>query len=142
LTVEFRRYAGIAVRETPANETSRRSLAFRRAGGRGQRHRDPERDQRGAATTRARRKGIEFICHGASEFAHENTLETFRATFELGGDGNEIDIRATSDGVLVCFHDDMLDQRLQANGDMANWTCSGAPSATPARSATTAAFRR
>jgi len=66
-----------------------------------------------------RRKGTDIICHrGASEFAHENTLEAFRATFELGGDGNEIDIRSTRDGVLVCFHDDMLDRILQAYGDV------------------------
>ena len=53
-----------------------------------------------------------MICHrGASEHAHENTLEALRATFELGGDGNEFDIRKTKDGVLVVFHDDMLDQR-------------------------------
>src|SRR6187397_1121726 len=52
-----------------------------------------------------------IICHrGASEFAHENTLEAYRATFELGGDGNEFDVRATRDGVLVVFHDDMLDR--------------------------------
>jgi len=58
-----------------------------------------------------RRKGTDIICHrGASEHAHENTLEAFRATFELGGDGNEFDIRATRDGVLVVFHDDMLDR--------------------------------
>src|SRR5262245_47310945 len=57
-----------------------------------------------------RRKGTDVICHrGASEHAHENTLEAFRVTFELGGDGNEFDIRATKDGVLVVFHDDMLD---------------------------------
>jgi hypothetical protein len=69
-----------------------------------------------------RRAGTDIICHrGASEFAHENTLEAFRATFELGGDGNEIDIRATRDDVLVCFHDDMLDQRLEAYGDVADW---------------------
>jgi len=69
-----------------------------------------------------RRRGTDIICHrGASEFAHENTLEAFRATFELGGDGNEIDIRLTKDGVLVCFHDDMLDQRLEAYGDVADW---------------------
>src|SRR5689334_2856612 len=57
------------------------------------------------------RRGItQIICHrGAVEFAHENTLEAYRATFDLGADGNEIDIRATKDGVLVCFHDDMLD---------------------------------
>src|SRR6478736_439350 len=62
-----------------------------------------------------RRKGTGVICHrGASEFAHENTLEAYRATFELGADGNEIDIRSTRDGVLVCFHDDMLDRILEA----------------------------
>jgi hypothetical protein len=71
-----------------------------------------------------RRKGVDIICHrGASEFAHENTLEAYRATFELGGDGNEIDIRATKDGVLVCFHDDMLDRILEEYGDVGdyNW---------------------
>jgi hypothetical protein len=64
-----------------------------------------------------RRKGVEIIAHrGSLEFAHENTLEAYRATFELGADGNEIDIRATRDGVLVCFHDDMLDHLLEAFG--------------------------
>jgi hypothetical protein len=70
-----------------------------------------------------RRKGAVVICHrGASEHAHENTLEAFRATFELGGDGNEFDIRATRDGVLVVFHDDMLDRLLEAYGDVADYT--------------------
>ncbi len=71
----------------------------------------------------ARRKGPVIICHrGASEHAHENTLEAFRATFELGGDGNEFDIRATRDGVLVVFHDDMLDRLLEAYGDVGDYT--------------------
>jgi hypothetical protein len=66
-----------------------------------------------------RRRGVDIICHrGASEFAHENTLEAFRATFELGGDGNEFDIRLTKDNVLVVFHDDMLDRLLEAYGDV------------------------
>src|SRR5262249_10247148 len=70
-----------------------------------------------------RRKGVDVICHrGAHEFAHENTLEAYRTTFELGGDGNEIDIRAPRDGVLVCFHDDMLDQILEAYGDVSEVT--------------------
>lgn len=64
-----------------------------------------------------RRSGVHIICHrGAQEFAIENTLEAYRATLELGGDGNEIDIRRTRDGVLVCFHDDMLDRLLDAYG--------------------------
>jgi hypothetical protein len=70
-----------------------------------------------------RRKGTDIICHrGASEHAHENTLEAFRATFELGGDGNEFDIRLTKDGVLVVFHDDMLDRLLEAYGDVSDVT--------------------
>jgi hypothetical protein len=70
-----------------------------------------------------RRQNVHVICHrGASEFAHENTLEAYRATFELGGDGNEIDIRITKDGVLVCFHDDMLDHLLEAYGDVSDYT--------------------
>src|SRR4051812_23048907 len=69
-----------------------------------------------------RRRGVDIICHrGASEHAHENTLEAFRATFELGGDGNEFDIRATQDGVLVVFHDDMLDRLLEAYGDVSDY---------------------
>jgi hypothetical protein len=71
----------------------------------------------------ARRQGIDVICHrGASEHAFENTLEAYRATFELGGDGNEIDIRKTKDGVLVVFHDDMLDRHLEAYGDVSDVT--------------------
>jgi glycerophosphoryl diester phosphodiesterase len=70
-----------------------------------------------------RRHGVDVICHrGASEHAHENTLEAFRATFELGGDGNEFDIRATKDGVLVVFHDDMLDRLLDAYGDVSDYS--------------------
>ncbi len=70
-----------------------------------------------------RRKGIGIICHrGASEHAHENTLEAYRATFELGGDGNEFDIRRTKDGVLVVFHDDMLDRLLDGYGDVSDYT--------------------
>ena len=70
-----------------------------------------------------RRQGTCVIAHrGSSELAHENTLEALRATFELGGDGNEFDIRKTKDGVLVVFHDDMLDQRLDAYGDVSEYT--------------------
>jgi hypothetical protein len=85
----------------------------------------PVEAQRRHARVAERRKGIDIICHrGASEFAHENTLEAYRATFALGGDGNEIDIRATKDGVLVLFHDDMLDGLLEAFGDVSDYTWS------------------
>src|SRR5204863_3080870 len=83
----------------------------------------PEEARRRHERVAGRRKGTDVICHrGASEHAHENTLEAFRATFELGGDGNEFDIRQTKDGVLVVFHDDMLDRILEAYGDVSDYT--------------------
>src|SRR4051812_11399641 len=70
-----------------------------------------------------RRQHVCVIAHrGSSEFAHENTLEAYRATFELGGDGNEFDLRVTKDGVLVVFHDDMLDRLLDGYGDASEYT--------------------
>ena len=70
-----------------------------------------------------RRERTNIICHrGSSEVAHENTLEAFRSTFELGADGNEFDLRITKDGVLVVFHDDMLDHLLDAYGDVSEVT--------------------
>src|SRR5438477_10595063 len=79
----------------------------------------PDEAKRRHELVAGRRKGVDVICHrGSSEHAHENTLEAFRATFALGGDGNEFDIRRTRDGVLVVFHDDMLDRLLDAYGDV------------------------
>jgi hypothetical protein len=83
----------------------------------------PEAARRRHERVAERRKGTDVICHrGASEHAHENTLEAFRAAFELAADGNEFDIRRTRDGVLVVFHDDMLDRLLEAHGDVADVT--------------------
>ncbi|MBM3673605.1 MAG: glycerophosphodiester phosphodiesterase [Actinobacteria bacterium] len=42
---------------------------------------------------------------GAPRLARENTLEAFVAARELGADGVELDVRATSDGALVVHHD-------------------------------------
>jgi hypothetical protein len=51
-----------------------------------------------------------IICHrGAASFAPENTLEAYAAAMDYGADGCEIDLRRTLDGILVLFHDDMLD---------------------------------
>jgi hypothetical protein len=69
---------------------------------------DREVRHRRMAERRARAPLI--ICHrGASAFAPENTLEAYAAAMDYGADGCEVDIRKTRDGVLVLFHDDMLD---------------------------------
>ena len=49
------------------------------------------------------------IAHrGASADAPENTLAAFRLAFEQGADGIEGDFRLSSDGRIVCLHDDDL----------------------------------
>jgi len=46
------------------------------------------------------------IAHrGASAYEVENSLAAFRAAFELGADGVELDVHGTKDGTLVVHHD-------------------------------------
>lgn len=42
---------------------------------------------------------------GASAVARENTIDAFRAAHAAGADGVELDVRTTSDDVLVVHHD-------------------------------------
>jgi glycerophosphoryl diester phosphodiesterase len=52
---------------------------------------------------------VEIVCHrGACEVAPENTLSAFHCALAAGFDYVEIDVRETSDGALVVFHDDGL----------------------------------
>jgi len=70
-----------------------------------------------------RRAGPAVIVHrGASSFAPENTLEAYAAAMDLGADGCEVDVRRTADGVLVLFHDDMLDHLTNGFGTVRDWT--------------------
>ena len=53
---------------------------------------------------------------GASRAEPENTLAAFRRAGEMGGDAVELDVRRTSDGVLVIHHNPHLpDERLVAH---------------------------
>ena len=48
----------------------------------------------------------ELIAHrGASRECRENTLPAFARALELGADGIELDVHASSDGVVVVHHD-------------------------------------
>ncbi|MBP6963917.1 MAG: glycerophosphodiester phosphodiesterase family protein [Armatimonadetes bacterium] len=70
-----------------------------------------------------RRKGPAVIVHrGASAFAPENTMEAYAAAMDYGADGCEIDIRRTADGVLVLFHDDMLENLTTGFGSVNHLT--------------------
>ena len=51
---------------------------------------------------------VSFAHRGGTGHAPENTMAAFRHAFELGFRHLETDVHATSDGVLVAFHDDDL----------------------------------
>ncbi|MDO6724547.1 glycerophosphodiester phosphodiesterase family protein [Celeribacter halophilus] len=49
------------------------------------------------------------IAHrGAAAYAPDNTLEAFRIASRIGADMWEVDIRMTSDGEIIAFHDKIL----------------------------------
>jgi glycerophosphoryl diester phosphodiesterase len=52
---------------------------------------------------------VEVLAHrGASQAAPENTIEAFRLAHTMGSDAVELDVRRTSDGLLVVHHDPHL----------------------------------
>lgn len=68
------------------------------------------REKRYREVAARRAQPVLVLCHrGAAAFAPENTLEAYAAALDYGADGCEVDLRRTTDGVLVLFHDDMLD---------------------------------
>ncbi len=52
----------------------------------------------------------------------ENTMQAFRHAVELGYDYLETDVHVTSDGVLLAFHDRVLDRVTDASGKIAEST--------------------
>ena len=59
---------------------------------------------------------------GAWEFGPPNTMAAFRAGLAHGADVLEVDIRRTTDGRLVCFHDETVDGDLDGVGAVAELT--------------------
>ena len=65
-------------------------------------------------TVRPRRNPPERISHrGAHQTHPENSLSAFERAIELGADGIELDVHATSDGIVVVHHDPVVHARHQ-----------------------------
>lgn len=61
------------------------------------------------------------IAHrGASAYAPENTLASFRRAVEMGADAVEMDAKLTRDGQVVILHDRNLDRTTQGSGLLKN----------------------
>ena len=52
----------------------------------------------------------------------ENTLAAFRSSIKLGVDFIEADLRSTSDGEIVIFHDETLDRTTNGHGRLSDYT--------------------
>lgn len=53
---------------------------------------------------------------GASGYAPENTLPSFRLAMEMGADGFELDVHLSKDGHLVVIHDESVDRTTNGTG--------------------------
>ena len=66
---------------------------------------------------------IVSVAHrGASRQAPENTLAAIDAAIELGANAVELDVRTTSDGVLVLMHDSTVDRTTDGSGSVGDMT--------------------
>lgn len=65
---------------------------------------------------------INYAHRGASTYAPENTMASFRMGIAMGANGIETDVQRTRDGVLVLFHDNKVERILLKPGRIADYT--------------------
>jgi glycerophosphoryl diester phosphodiesterase len=53
---------------------------------------------------------------GACAYAPENTLVSIQTAYDIGAEWVELDVKLTSEGVAIIFHDDELDRTTNGNG--------------------------
>lgn len=59
---------------------------------------------------------------GASAYAPENTLESFKLALNQGADGIELDVQLSKDGELVVIHDETINRTSNATGFVKDYT--------------------
>ncbi len=65
---------------------------------------------------------VVFSHRGASAFAPENTLASFRLAADLGAPAVELDVKLTADNQVVVLHDPTLDRTTDGHGPLAKMT--------------------
>lgn len=60
---------------------------------------------------------------GASGYAPENTIPSFKMAVEMGADGVELDVHMSSDGKLMVIHDEKVDRTSNGQGRVVDMTC-------------------
>lgn len=67
-------------------------------------------------------KPLVWAHRGASGYAPENTLESFRKAVELNADGVELDVHLTKDNELVVIHDEYINRTSDGTGAVKDMT--------------------
>ena len=65
---------------------------------------------------------VNYAHRGASSYAPENTMSSFKKAFQLGSNGIELDLQKTKDGKLVIFHDKEIDKKSTGTGKISDYT--------------------
>lgn len=65
---------------------------------------------------------VNYAHRGASSYAPENTMASFKKAIQLGANGIELDLRQTKDGKIVVFHDKVIDKKSNGIGKIKNYT--------------------
>ena len=65
---------------------------------------------------------INYAHRGASAYAPENTMTSFRKALQLGANGIELDLQQTKDGKIVVFHDNEIDKKSNGKGKISDYT--------------------
>ncbi len=65
---------------------------------------------------------INFAHRGASQYAPENTMASFRLGLEQGANGIETDVQKTKDDVLVLFHDSNMKRIFGLDASISDFT--------------------
>lgn len=65
---------------------------------------------------------INYAHRGASAYAPENTMASFKKTIELGANGIELDLQQTKDEKIVIFHDKVIGKKSNGIGKIKNYT--------------------
>ncbi len=73
----------------------------------------------------AEERVLVYAHRGAMAYAPQNTMKAFELAWKMGADGIELDVQATSDGVPIVFHDDVLDELTDGKGPVRSYDLAG-----------------
>ena len=65
---------------------------------------------------------INYAHRGASAYAPENTMASFRKALEMRATGIELDLQGTKDGKIVISHDKTIDRHSDGTGRISDYT--------------------